>query len=151
MLPGRVLQFTESNAPHSRGPRHPQMVVQIGRDEELLRLRAKLISSAGYTVHSVTPGEATAEVGRKRGFSVWVFCHTLEFCELALLAVAIRNNRPQDKLLRLAGLNDIDVSEASGLFDEFLEPVMGVDELLRIVRNLAQRVPPTANRSPEMG
>jgi hypothetical protein len=113
------------------------MVVQIGRDQELLRLRAKLISSAGYTVHSITPDEAAAEVRGARGAAVWVFCHTLEFYELALLAVAIRNSWPEDKLLRLTGLNDI--GQAAGLFDEFLEPVRGVDDLLQVVTTLAQR------------
>jgi hypothetical protein len=52
------------------------------------------------------PDEAVAEVQKARAAQVWVFCHTLEFYELALLAVAIRQRRPADKLLRLAGLND---------------------------------------------
>jgi hypothetical protein len=67
---------------------------------------------------------------------VWVFCHTLDFYELALLAVAIRNAHPADKLLRLTSLNDI--GQVPGLFDELLEPIMGVDELLRVVAALAQ-------------
>jgi hypothetical protein len=111
-------------------------VVQIGRDQELLRLRAKVISSAGYTVRSMTPDEATAELKKARGVSVWVFCHTLEFYELALLAVAIRKERSTDKLLRLTGLNDI--RQVPGLFDELLEPVKGVDDLLRVVADLAK-------------
>ena len=54
------------------------------------------------------PDEATAEVQKERGGRVWVFCHTLELYELALLAVAIRNSCPSDKLLRLSGLNDVE-------------------------------------------
>jgi hypothetical protein len=137
MLPGRVLPFTASRDPHSRLAGPPQMVVQIGRDPELLRLRAKLISSAGYTVHSMTPDEATAEAKKVSGPKVWVFCHTLEFYELALLAVAIRSSWPEDKLLRLTGLNDI--AYAPWLFDQLLEPVKGVDDLLRVVADLARQ------------
>jgi hypothetical protein len=134
MLPGRVIPFTDSG-----GAQRPQIVIQIGRDRELLRLRAKVISTAGYTVHSMTPDETTAEIRRARGGQVWVFCHTLEFYELALLAVAIRCSWPEDKLLRLSGLND--VGQAPGLFDELLEPVKSVDDLLRAVAELATQSP----------
>jgi len=32
-----------------------------------------------------------------------------------------------------------DIRQAPGLFDELLEPIKGVDELLRVVAELAQR------------
>jgi hypothetical protein len=137
MLPGRVIPFLVPVDPPSAGAEQPNIVVQIGRDEELLRLRAKVISSAGYTVHSMTPDQATGELKKAQGPRVWVFCHTLEFYELALLAVAIRRERPADKLLRLTGLNDI--RQVPGLFDELLEPVKGVDDLLRMVADLARQ------------
>jgi hypothetical protein len=137
MLPGRVIPFLVPVDPLSAGAEQPNIVVQIGRDEELLRLRAMVISSAGYTVHSMTPDQATGELKRGQGVRVWVFCHTLEFYELALLAVAIRRERPADKLLRLTGLNDI--RQVPGLFDELLEPVKGVDDLLRMVADLARQ------------
>jgi hypothetical protein len=137
MLPGRVIPFLVPVDPPSAGAEQPNIVVQIGRDEELLRLRAKVISSAGYTVHSMTPDQATGELKKAQGARVWVFCHTLEFYELALLAVAIRRERPTDKLLRLTGLNDI--RQVPGLFDELLEPVKGVDDLLRMVADLARQ------------
>jgi hypothetical protein len=113
------------------------MVVQIGSDAELLRLRASVISSAGYTVHSMTPDEAAAELRRPGRMRVWVFCHTLEFYELALLAVAIRRSRPGDKLLRLTGLDDY--GQAPGLFDKLLEPVGGVDDLLQMIAYLTRQ------------
>jgi hypothetical protein len=137
MLPGRVIPFLVPVDPPSAGAEQPNIVVQIGRDEELLRLRAMVISSAGYTVHSMTPDQATGELKKAQGVRVWVFCHTLEFYELALLAVAIRRERPADKLLRLTGLNDI--RQVPGLFDELLEPVKGVDDLLRMVADLARQ------------
>lgn len=137
MLSGRLIPFAEPSEPHSRVAQRRQMVVQIGRDTELLRLRAQIISSAGYSVHSMTPDEAVAEVRKEREAQVWVFCHTLEFYELALLAVAIRSSRPADKLLRLTGLDDI--GHMPGLFDGLLEPVRSVDDLLRTVSELATR------------
>jgi hypothetical protein len=136
MLPGRVIPFLVPGDPPCPATDQPNIVVQIGRDEELLRLRAMVISSAGLTVHSITPDQATRELKRAQGPRVWVFCHTLEFYELALLAVAVRKERPTDKLLRLTGLNNI--REVPGLFDELLEPVMGVDDLLRLVAALAK-------------
>jgi hypothetical protein len=92
----------------------------------------------------MTPEETMAEIRKARGGQVWVFCHTLEFYELAFLAVAIRSTRPEDKLLRLSGLND--VRQAPGLFDELLEPVKGVDDLLRSVAVLAMQ---SSVRKPE--
>jgi hypothetical protein len=83
----------------------------------------------------MTPDETMAEIRKARGGQVWVFCHTLEFYELALLAVAIRSTFPEDKLLRLIGLDD--VGEVPGLFDGLLEPVNGVDDLLQAVAELA--------------
>lgn len=136
MLPGRVIPFLIPGDHPCPAADQPNIVVQIGRDEELLRLRAMVISSAGYTVHSMTPDQATAELRKTDGVRVWVFCHTLEFYELALLAIAIRKQRPADKLLRLTGLNDI--RQVPGLFDELLEPVKGVDDLLRMVADLAK-------------
>jgi len=54
MLPSRVIPFAEPSVKASSDAARPQLV-QIGRDRELLRLRAKIIHSAGYTVHSIVP------------------------------------------------------------------------------------------------
>lgn len=137
MLQGRLLPFTDTCLPHDRLTRPLQRVVQIGRDEELLRLRAKLIDSAGFTVLSLSPDEAPAEVRRGLRSKVWLFCHTLEIYELAVLAAAVRNQCPGDKLLRMTGLDDI--AERSGLFDELIKPLDGVDDLLRAVTDLARQ------------
>jgi hypothetical protein len=134
MLPGRVIPFLVPVDPPCPSAKQPNIVVQIGCDEELLRLRAKVISSAGYAVHSVRPDQATAELQKAHGARVWIFCHTLQFYELAFLAAAIRKERPGDKLLRLSGLHDI--RRVPSLFDELLEPVKGVDDLLRVVADL---------------
>lgn len=136
LLRGTIIPFSLSVDPPCPAPQRPNLVVQIGRDEELLRLRAMVLSSAGYIVHSMTPDQATAELDQAQEVRVWVFCHTLEFYELAPLAVGIRKARPRDKLLRLTGLND--VRQVPGLFDELLEPVKGVDDLLRMVADLAK-------------
>jgi hypothetical protein len=139
MLPRRIIPFINRSKSSRQGTEGPQTVLQVGRDQELLHLRAKIICCAGYTVQSMIPDQVPAEVRETSGPRVWVFCHTLDFYELALLAVAIRNSHPEDKLLRLASLND--TRQAPGLFDELLEPVMGVDELLRVVAALSQRPP----------
>jgi hypothetical protein len=136
MLPRRVIPFINRGSSERQSADRPQAVFQIGRDQELLRLRAKIISRAGYTVQSMTPEQAPAEVCGTSDPRVWVFCHTLDFYELALLAIGIRNSRPGDKLLRLASLND--TGQAPGLFDGLIEPIMGVDELVRVVAALAQ-------------
>jgi hypothetical protein len=135
MLPGRVISFTQRLDPRSEVPSR-STVALVGRDPELLRLRAKLISSAGYVVHFMTPDQARAEVGEARTSQVWVFCHTLEFYELVMLAVAIRSSSPEHKLLRLTGLDD--AGQMLELFDELLEPVTGVDDLLQVVAQLAK-------------
>jgi hypothetical protein len=136
MLPGRVIPFTGSEESRSEGVERIQKVLQIGRDSELLHLRARVLSSAGYTVHSMTPDHAQAELRKANGVQVWVFCHTLEFYELALLAVAIRNGRPADKLLRMNSLDDI--GQLPGLFDGFVEPGDSVNKLLQAVDDLAK-------------
>ena len=143
MLPRRIIPFINRSNSGPQGAERPQTVLQVGRDQELLRLRAKIISCAGYTVQSLTPDQVPAEIRESHGPRVWVFCHTLTFYELAQLAAAIRQAHPADKLLRLTALNDI--SLAPGLFDELLEPIMGVDELLRVVAALAQR--PTVRKT----
>ena len=139
MPPRRVIPFINRSNTRPRGAERHQTVIQIGRDEELLRLRAKIITCAGYKVQSMTPDQVPAEIREARRPRVWVFCHTLDFCELALLAVAIRARHPADMLLRLTSLNDI--QQAPGLFDVLLEPITGVEELLRAVAALAQRPP----------
>jgi hypothetical protein len=133
----RVIPFSLPIDHPSLHAEQPNVIVQIGRDEELLRLRAMVMTAAGYTVHSMTPDEANGELKKAQGVQVWVFCHTLEFYELALLALAIRKERPADKLLRLGGLNDI--RQVPGLFfDDLLEPVKGVDDLIRTIADLAK-------------
>ena len=139
MPPRRLIPFINRSNSHPRADERPQIVLQVGRDQELLRLRAKIITCEGYTVRSMTPDQVTAEIRKGPGLRIWVFCHTLDFYEVALLAVAIRNAHPADKLLRLTSLNDIE--QAPGLFDELLEPIVEVDELLRALAALAKRPP----------
>jgi hypothetical protein len=136
MLSAKIIPINSSTTPDPQIAQGRQVVSQVGRDQELMRLRARVLGSAGYTVHSMTPNKAVSEVRRAGPPHVWVFCHTLEFYEVAMLAIAIRDSRPGDKLLRLAGL--VDIAQVPGLFDQLLEPVKGVDDLLRAVDDLAK-------------
>jgi hypothetical protein len=136
-LPGRVVSISSRDASSQPTSGLVKVVAQIGRDNELLRLRAMVMCSAGYIVHSMSLDEAVKEVRNARLAQVWVFCHTLEFYDLVRLAVAIRIARPTDKLLRLTALND--VGQVSGLFDASLDPVTGVNDLLRAVDGLAKQ------------
>ena len=135
MLPGRVIPFITSPDPSDNAAGRSHLVIQVGRDPELCRLRAKVLTAAGHSVQTFAPEEATGEFNRPGKERVWVFCHTMEFYELALMAVAIRRARPADKLLRLTGLED--VLQAPGLFDGLLEPIRGVDGLLTAVSELS--------------
>ena len=58
MLSGRVIPFSLPLVPPCSAVEQANVVVQIGRDEELLQLRAKVMSSAGLTVTSMTPDQA---------------------------------------------------------------------------------------------
>jgi hypothetical protein len=136
-LPGRVVSISSRDASSQPTSGLVKVVAQIGRDNELLRLRAMVMCSAGYLVHSMSLDEAVKEVQNARLAQVWVFCHTLEFYDLIPLAVAIRIARPTDKLLRLTALNDI--GQVPGLFDAWLDPVTGVNDLLRTVDGLAKQ------------
>jgi hypothetical protein len=135
MLPLRIIPFSNLLTQRRTAPVNPISIVQVSRDQELSRLRAKVLVSAGHLVRSIAPEESTAESKVPGPERVWVFCHTLEFYELALMAVAIRRIRPADKLLRLTGLED--VNQVPGLFDGFLDPVEGVEELLQAVAHLS--------------
>jgi hypothetical protein len=135
MQPGKVILFSASADPRTPSGGQPPVVVQIGRDEELLRLRALNISAAGYCVHSMTPNQVAAELEHADAFRVWVFCNTLESYELAMLALGIRYARPGDKLLRLSSPND--TALVTGFFDELLNPMKSVEDLLRTVADLA--------------
>src|SRR5580698_2475566 len=138
MAPGRVIPFTKQSRPHPEASQpQQQMVVLIGKDPELLRLRAQILGYAGYTVHYITPDQVTPDFLKTRTVQLWVFCQTLEFHESAVLAAAIRSTWPEDKVLRLSGRNDI--RQAPELFDESLHPVMGVDDLLRVVGTLVKQ------------
>jgi hypothetical protein len=74
MLPRRVIPFINRSNSRRQNADRPQTVFQIGRDQELLRLRAKIISCAGYTVQSMTPDQVPAEVRKALGPRVWVSC-----------------------------------------------------------------------------
>ena len=58
MVSGRLIPFAEPTERHSRILERPQIVVQIGRDDELLRLRAQIIGCCRLyrSLHDPGPG-----------------------------------------------------------------------------------------------
>jgi hypothetical protein len=62
MLPRRIIPFINRSKSRRLGTERPRTVLQVGRDQELLRLRAKIISRAGYTVQSMNPEQVPAEI-----------------------------------------------------------------------------------------
>ncbi len=114
-----------------------QLVLQVSRDQELAKLRAKVIGAAGFSVRSFIPEQIEPAFQANYGDRVWVFCHTLETYEHAALAVAVRRRWPAAKLLRLKGISGF--GQAAGLFDYSLEASDTIDTLLRVIADLAHR------------
>ena len=135
MLPRGVIPFFQPLDRLKASSAMRPLIVQVSRDRELSYLRAKLLTTAGHSVVSISPEELAAECRNLETSRVWVFCHTVEFYELAVMALTIRNVKPADKLLRMAGLEDVGLDP--GLFDSLLEPITGVDGLLRAVADLS--------------
>jgi hypothetical protein len=109
------------------------MVLQIGRDLELLRLRASIIASAGYAVQSMTPDQVPAEFQKTRGRGSGYFA--TRWISMSWLFLRPLSAISTGRTSFLSPLNDI--QQAPGLFDELVEPTMGVDKLLRLVATLA--------------
>ncbi len=132
-----VIPFVKSLECPLQAPGVSQLVLQVSRDQELARLRAKVIGAAGFSVRSLLPEEIGPEFQANYGERVWVFCHTLETYEHAALAMSVRRRWPAAKLLRLNGMSDF--AQAAGLFDYSLEASDTIDTLLRVIADLAQR------------
>ena len=119
-------------------------IIQLGRDQNLLALRARVIESSGASVHSIAPEEAETELANTQMPKIWIFCHTLEFREFVSLATRVRRERPTDKLLRLNGLDE--ARSSKDLVDRWLEPVSTVEDLLRMVADLGCPPGPSLTR-----
>ena len=133
----RVIPFLSALDRSHQATGEDDLIVQVGRDKELCRLRGRVISSAGFQVRSVSPEELARELQSPRDARVWLFCHTLEFYEHEVLAAAVRRSRPSAKLLRLKGIHP--VGSMTELFDQSLEASESVDTLLWVVSCLARR------------
>ena len=133
MIPGRVIPFSQQSDRCQTSARTLLSIVQVSGDRELSRLREKVLVSAGHSVLSIRPDELAAASTVSREPRVWIFCHTIEFYELASMAVTVRRMRPADKLLLLTGLND--TGQVPIAFDGRLDPVAGLTGLLQTVED----------------
>jgi hypothetical protein len=132
-----VIPFVKSLEYPMQAPGFSELVVQVSRDQELARLRGKVMGAAGFSVRSLLPEDIAPELQANYGDRVWVLCHTLETYEHAALAVTIRRKWPAARLLRLNGISHFD--QAAGLFDYSLEASDTIDTLLRVIADLARR------------
>ena len=108
-------------------------VIQLSRDPHLSGLRARVLASAGLQVCSVFPDEIGTQLAGSQSPQIWIFCHSIHFHEFVALAAIVRRTHPEDKLLRLSGLDD--TLAPAKLVDGSLEPPTTVEELLRAVTN----------------
>jgi hypothetical protein len=128
------LQWRGTPIPDTRLGSKPSEIISVGRNEELLRLREKLLSRTGLRVHSMQP-EAAETQARSPESRVWVFCSTVETEELIFLASSVHRYSPPSRLLLIEGIHPVRL-EAS-LVDRVLRASDGDDTLLAFVSRLA--------------
>lgn len=112
----------------------PMEIVSVGRDQELLRLREKLLSGLGSCIQSMLP-ESAEEKARSERCRLWLFCNTIELGELVYLATSIRRYSPGSRLVLIEGVRPVRFE--SVLFDRILRASDSVDTLLAAVSGLA--------------
>lgn len=113
----------------------PLTIFSVGRDQELLRQRERIIAArSDLRVRSMTPEEAEAPA---RGTTphLWIFCDSIEIAKLVYLACSIRRYSPNSRLLRLKGA--LQSSFEDSLFHWILPASEGIDPFLQAVNTLA--------------
>lgn len=129
-----LLQWPGSPNPDTRlGPK-PSEIVSVGRNEDLLRLREKLLSRIGLRVRSMQPEEAETQIQSPES-RVWVFCNTIEVEEFIFLASSVHRYSPPSRLLLIEG--DHPVRLEASLVDRVFHATDGLDTLLAFVSRLA--------------
>ena len=98
------------------------VVLSVGRDPELLRLRSALLRSAGYNVRTEPDSALTTEVLENADFDLIILCHTIpdddrwrlisdiRSCDQSMPILLLRANG--ETLLHPAELHSLDGPEA---------------------------------------
>lgn len=113
----------------------PLSIFSVGRDQELLRQRERIIAArSDLRVRSLTPEEAE-DPARGTTPHLWIFCNSIEVAKLVYLACSIRRYSPDSRLLRLKGA--LQNSFEDSLFHWVLPASEGIDSFLKAVSTLA--------------
>jgi len=111
-------------------------VLLIGNDEDLVKLRGKILKNAGFEVHEATTDAAARAALQTEDVRAVVLCHTLRDCQLNKVLdqmEAMDHPAPLALLLR-SGVRSLPRAMRSA--DIALDPADGPTRLITAVRKL---------------
>jgi len=117
-------------------------VLLTGNDEDLVRLRGKILKGAGFKVHEATT-DAAADAALLTGeVRVVVLCHTLRDGQLNKVLDQVEGMKPPASVLLLMRSGVLSHARALESADVALDPTDGPAMLITAVRKLmpAQRI-----------
>lgn len=134
-MQGHVLDFARQAAREEREREglFGRLVISIGEDEALLKLRELVLRHNGYSVASLGVDQAASQ-SKSTEPNLWIFCSSVEFSNLLYLASNVRRYSPGSKLLLLEGTRGVGVEGT--LFHGVLPATGGVDVMLKTIREL---------------
>ncbi|HZQ23485.1 MAG TPA: hypothetical protein VFA89_11880 [Terriglobales bacterium] len=107
------------------------IVISVGADQELLRLREWVLTTAGFDVFSTTaPGAARSEF-RKRPGSVLLVCHSLAADDAEQLA---RDFRRTQRHARVIVITNEKLPAKPSYADAFVYGIEGPEALINAIR-----------------
>jgi DNA-binding NtrC family response regulator len=117
-------------------------VLLIGNDEDLVKLRGKVLKGAGFDVHEATTDAAAKASLQADGVRVVVLCHTLRDGQLNKVLDQVEGMSPPASILLLLRSGTRSHARALESADVALDPTDGPAMLIKAVRKLmpAQRI-----------
>jgi hypothetical protein len=109
-------------------------VISVGKDKQILHMRAKLLIHGGYSVRSMAPEDAETDA-RSPTRCVWIFCSSVDLAQLIYLACSIRRYSHSSRLLLIEGSRPIKFEAA--LFHRVLKDEDGGSTLIAAVSEMA--------------
>lgn len=111
-------------------------VLLIGNDEDLVKLRGKVLKSAGFETHEATTDAAAKASLHAAGVRVVVLCHTLRDGQLNKVLDQVEGLNPPAKVVLLLRSGVRSDSQAMESSDIVLDPTDGPTGLIAAVRKL---------------